>query len=126
MDKNIDELIKQTQWFIDLDPTEVEFISTKKVRQPGGGFKNIADVHREPERVKVIWPGGITSGVFTNFDGQAIQYDMIVVAMPDSNIEIGDYWLSNNVKYVVEGMAPDNFYEKKLAIKVYGAGPIGG
>lgn len=126
MDKNIDLLIKQTKWFIEVDPTVVEFRTISKQRKPGGGSIKVEGATRAPETVKVIWPGGVTSGIFTNFDGESVQYDMIIVAMPDSPMEVGDFWELNGVRYVIEGFAPDNFYEKKAALKVYGAGPIGG
>lgn len=127
MDAFIDELRRQTTIFIAIDPTPIEAIPVQKEKTPGGGWITTDGIKRPPENVKVIWPGGITSGIFSNFDGQDVQYDMIVVAEHDSPLNFGDYWYDDNgVKYVIEGFAPNNFYEKKAAVKVYGAGPVGG
>lgn len=126
MDKNIGKLRKQTDWFIGLDPTTVTLKTTTTTKLPGGGTKVEAGTSRAPQDVKLIWPGGITSGIFTNFDGEDVKYDMILVAKHDADMTIGDYWEENGVKYSIEGFAPANFYEKKAAIKVHGRSPRGG
>lgn len=126
MDKNIDLLRQQTKLFIDLDPTQVNLRTTVVTRSPGGGTVKSDGPDRGLQTFKLIWPGGITSGIFTNFDGEDVQYDLILVAEESASIEIGDYWIENGVKYVVEGFSPKNFYEIKAAVKAYGRGPRGG
>ena len=126
MDQNIELLRRQTKEFIDNDPTVVVLTGKEKVRKPGGGYIFDDGVVRPPQTVKMIWPGGITSGIFKNFDGQDVQYDMIMVAEFGADVKIGDYWIDGDNKYIIEGFAPDNFYELKAAITTYGVCPIGG
>ena len=126
MDKNIAELRQQTKWFIGLDPTQVNLRTTATTKVNGGGTVVSDGPDRGLQTFKIIWPGGSTSGIFANFDGEDVQYDLIIVAAHDAIIGIGDYWTEDGVKYVVEGFAPKNHYEIKAAVKAYGRNPHGG
>lgn len=125
-DLNIETLRQGTKMFIDMDPTTISLIPVSNVRQPGGGYAMVDGSPRAPQTFKLIWQGGINSGISASIDGQNIQFDMILLGEWDADMEVGDYWELNGVKYVIQGFSPDNEYEKKAAIRTYGVKPIGG
>lgn len=126
MDQNIELHRRHTKMFIDNDPTTITLSGVTKQSDGAGGFTSIADSPKDPITVKMIWPGGTTSGVIQNLDGQDIQCDLVLVAEFGADIQVGDFWVSEGVKYVVEGFAPRNFYEVKAGVKSYGVSPVGG
>ncbi|QFG08159.1 head-to-tail stopper [Gordonia phage OtterstedtS21] len=123
-DLNLDLLRQQTVDFINTDPTPITLKTTTMSRLPGGGYKKLGDIDREPQVFKLIWQGG--SGSVTSDDGVDSQYDMILLGAHDAEMEIGDYWTLDGVKYVIQEFLPGSGYQRKAKVKAFGAKPIGG
>lgn len=124
-DIGLDLLRQQTLDFIALDPTPVVLKTTGVSRAPGGGYVKTNDVDRPEQTFKIIAQAANDGEVVAN-DGVDIQYDLILLGAHDCAFEIGDYWTHNGVKYVIRGILPTGSYQRKAAVKAYGAEPIGG
>ncbi|WPH57967.1 head-to-tail stopper [Gordonia phage LuckyLeo] len=123
-DVNLDLLRQQTIDFISLDPTSITLKTTAMSRTPGGGYKKMGDIDREPQIFKLIWQGG--AGATSSEDGVDSQNDMILLGAHDAEMEIGDYWTHDGVKYVIQEFLPASGYQRKAKVKAFGAKPIGG
>lgn len=119
-------LRRQTEAFINLDPTVISLIPVGRTVSPGGGVSKIGAQPKPPQTLKLIWQGGNPSGKVQASDGSDRQYDMVLLGPHDADFDIGDHWFHDGVKYVIEGFLPDSEYQRKVGVKAYGEKPYGG
>lgn len=115
---------RMTKWFIDRDPSTIVLSSPNKV-QSGTAWRVSGKNDKDPQTVKIIWPGG-DGFVLTTPDGRTRRFDFIIVGEHDADIEIDDFFeFENGNKYTIEYLFPANGYEVKGGGSSHGAKPGG-
>lgn len=121
----LNELRRQTHWFIENDPTPISLIPVEKVAASGGGW-NISELDPRPsQRFKLIFQSG-SDGVVQATDGVNRRYDFILLGEWDAIVDIGDMFVEpayGNQKWIVQGLQPYNGYQIKAGIVSYGKNP---
>ena len=112
---------KLTKWFIDTDPTSLILIPRTKQDRPGGSHRFVDGPAKDPQIVKMIYPGG--DGIVVTADGKTRRFDFIIVGQHDADIAIGDHWTEGDQNYVIEYLFPFNDYEVKGGGVTHGSAP---
>lgn len=122
----LDELRRQTHWFIMNDPTPIVLTPRDRAIAPGGGW-NAVDLTPRPEQIfKMIFQSGVVDGVVATADGQDRRYDFVILGEWDCTLGIGDYWvdaLNDHQFWTIAGLQPYNGYEVKAGVLSYGRDP---
>lgn len=130
MEKNLDLLRASTKWFIDQDPTNLVLTprsDPKGVQGPGGGLLYPPGTPRASQRAKLISQGGKgTDRGGGGLGSEDRNYAYVVVMLHDGLAEVGDTFLVDGRKFIVESFAPDNGYEVKFYAVQYSRKPTDG
>ena len=118
-------LRKHTVWFIDQDPTVITLKPrSAPVKGPGGGLKYSRASSRPPQRAKLIHQGG--RGISTGDGGQDFKYEYVIVLPHDGGVAVGDEFVVDGRKFVVDSLDPDNGYERKAYARQHSSVPTDG
>lgn len=130
MEKHLAPLRASTKWFIDQDPTDLVLTpraAPKGTVGPGGGLLYPPGTPRASQRVKLISQGG--KGTERGGGGLGAEdrnYPYVVVMLHDGVAEVGDTFMVDGRKFIVESFAPDNGYEVKFYAVQYSRKPTDG
>lgn len=115
-------LIKQTEWFIDSDPSQITLVP--KVEARTAGTVTFSDgVPRQTQTFKVIWSSDSNIQRPVGAEGGSRRLDFVLVGVPSALISIGDSFQHGGNRYVVEWVAPPNGYQVKAGGVSHGAYP---
>jgi hypothetical protein len=108
---------RQTQAFIDALPMDVIFSRATTVPNGAGGFRKEAPSPIPPQRVRFLIPGASgQQGERELLDGQVVQVDYILLSPVDADIQRGDWFYLDGMKYEVVTVRTVGGYEKKAEV----------
>lgn len=116
MTANSRELERQrrlTSAFIEMDPTDVVLTPVARVTTPAGGYTESIGTPRPSQRFKLILLAYDQRPAIT-LAGVERVIDYHIVAMPDAQIAVGDYWTdADGTRWDVVGFSEGWEYEMK-------------
>lgn len=125
----LNELRRQTHWFIMNDPTYIDLVPVERITAPGGAW-NSSDLPPRPSQAfKMIYQSGFVDGVVPTTDGQNRRYDFILVGEWDATVGVGDHFFDSSPDiqhWIITGLQPYNGYEIKAGVVSYGRNPQNG
>lgn len=113
-----------TRAFIADDPVDIVLTPGRgtAVETPSGGIDYTAGTPRAVQTFKLINASGDTPP--RSADGAEVRkFEYVIVGMPDSVVEPGDWWTDGPTRYTVTTILHRNGYEVKAAVEAYGSEP---
>lgn len=122
--RGLHEMRRLTQLFIDDSPSTIRLIPHKLVERPGGTHKWEPQKSRKAQTFRLLPIGSTTSDGLEHLEGAHIsKWDYYLVGNYDSTIEVGDMWCWNDFQYRVRALSPQNNWERRAIVSVFGKAP---
>lgn len=118
-------MTESTRKFIADDPVELELTPGHgaKVETSSGGYEYTDASPRDIQTFKLINTSGDSTVPASSDGGEVRKYSYVIVGMPDSVVEVGDWWVDGPNRYTVTAILHRNGYEVKAAVEAYGSEP---
>lgn len=118
-------MTESTRKFILDDPVEIELTPGQgtKTETASGGYEYTDADPRDAQTFKLINTSGDSATPSGSDGGEVRKFSYVLVGMPDSVVEVGDWWVDGPNRYTVTALLHRNGYEVKAAVEAFGPEP---
>lgn len=114
-----------TRAFIADDPVVIALTPGRgeSLETISGGIDYTDAEPRDEQTFKLINTSGDSVAPASSEGAEVRKYSYVIVGMPDSVVEVGDWWTDGPNRYTVTAILHRNGYEVKAAVEAFGSEP---
>ena len=118
-------LTESTRAFIADDPVTIALTPGRgtSVETITGGWEYGDSSPRSEQTFKLINTSGDSTIPAASDGAEVRKFQYVIVGMPDSVVEVGDWWIDGPNRYTITAILHRNGYEIKAAVEAYGSEP---